>query len=279
MAFASTNWMKIDQDLITTLDKIDANLVTHVNKVASEVIKVERADQISDFRVYQRNRKETVTTDVSIAPFFKGDGSYDNFKFSYFIGAFSDRFQATTGTGASIIADRFGFGMEIELTITELKSSVRGGFGMIAAAAEMNIATAQYSYAIRALPEGKFHNLLPPIGKFDATAIQKFKELTDKLKELYTAGIQGLQLSAIEVLVAEAIKEEDIENVASYYFGAKRLIHGHSLEEAIKSARLKPNKYNEDAISYVYSRAGLQSLKEKPTPNSIDIAKKIIFDN
>lgn len=274
-----TNWITIDANLINTLERTsEPKLAEHVNTLTTESFVVNGSDTISEFKVYQRQKNINASTSISVAPFFKGDGSYDDFTFSYFAGAFSDRYRFTSGASSAIVAERFGFGIEVDLKITKIKSSIRGGFGMIAAAIEMGLAEAEYSYHIKALPEGEFQHLLPKIGKFDADAIQKFSILVDKLKELYTTNMQGVQLVAMEVLLANAVDEEGTENAASYYFAARRIIEEYSLRDAIKKARQSSEGYNEDAIQYLYSRVGIASLEEKPSSRSINEAKQIIFE-
>jgi hypothetical protein len=254
----------------------DNTLSARVMALQEEVLPAKEANQLSEFKVYQRQRNKKGTTSVSISPFFKGDGSYEDFTYVYFVGAFSDRHRITEGAGSSIIAERFGFGIEIELKITEVKTSLKGGFGAIGAAVDMGLASAEYSYHIFALPQGDFHTLLPPIGVFDSGSIERFRLLVEKLKVLYQSSIGTIDLVAIEILLADAIEEKGTEYASSYYFAARRIIESKSLKEAITQARQEPNSYNEDVIQYVYTRAEISSIEEKPTARSISFAQKLI---
>ncbi|HEV7333095.1 MAG TPA: hypothetical protein VGN63_18820 [Flavisolibacter sp.] len=272
----ATRWLPIDEQLEKTLQHSDVALLTRVKELKEEKLAATEVEKISEFKVYQRQRSKKVSTSISVSPFFKGDGSYDDFTYVYFAGAFSDKYRITQGSGSSIIAERFGLGIEIELKISNIKTALKGGFASIGAAIDMGLATAEYSYHILSLPPGEFQSLLPPVGQFDGNAIDNFRKLVEKLKELYQSSIHTMDLVAIEVLMADAMAEEGTENARSYYFAARRIIEGKSLKDAVSNARTASRQYNEDAIQYMYSRAGLTSIEEKPSLQSISLAKNFI---
>ncbi|WP_282087163.1 hypothetical protein [Aquimarina algiphila] len=269
-------WQTIDE-----LDNqfTDPEIRNRANEMRNEGVNVSQPDvNLSEFKVYQRQVSNNLSTSVSVSPYFKGDGSYEDLEFRYFVGAFSDVFRTTQGSGSSIIAERFGLGIQINLEVTGIKSSINLGFGMIAAAVEMDLAEANYSYQIYALPGGEFHSTLPKVGEFNKQSIKQFQKLVNKLKTLYSSNFESLELAAIEVLVANSLQEEGTENAHSYYFAARRVIEEKSLREAINIARIKSEDYNEDAIQYIYSRVGVSSLDQKPSSSSISKAKKIILE-
>ncbi|GAO44110.1 hypothetical protein [Flavihumibacter petaseus] len=271
----ATKWLPIDKAIVSSLTGNDKTILNRIEELSNETIPNDDKT-LTEFKTYQRQVSKNFNTAISISPFFKGDGSYDDFTYTYFLGAFSDKYRFTKGSGSSIIAERFGLGIEIELKVTNLKTSIKGGFASIGAAIDMELADASYKYHIRSLPDGDFNTLLPPIGQFNSEAIEKFKLLVNKLKQLYKSANGNIDLVAIEILLDEAPMNSNGANAASYYFAAKRLLDDQTLSDAVLSARSSPGRYNEDAIQYVYARCGVKSLNEKPTSTSKDAAKKLI---
>ena len=53
-------------------------------------------------------------------------GAGEDFQFRYFAGAFSDTYRYIKGLDASIIAERFGLGIDIDLKVTDIESSIKG---------------------------------------------------------------------------------------------------------------------------------------------------------
>ncbi|UOY06514.1 hypothetical protein L0P88_21640 [Muricauda sp. SCSIO 64092] len=272
----ATKWQSLEE---VNVQLLDTALKTRVNELKSESVNLSDPDiKLSEFRVYQKQVNRNVSSSISVAPYFKGDGEYDDLEFRYFAGAFSDRHRFTKGTDTSIIAERFGLGIQIDLKVTQIKSAINLGFGMIAAAVEMGLAEANYSYKIYALPSGEFHDTLPKVGRFNQQSIKQFQKLVNKLKELYSKSLTNLELSAIGVLTSDSIKEDGTENAPSYYFAARRIIEAMSLRDAIKLSRRRSEPYNEDAIQYLYGRCGITGLEEKPISSNISKAKKIILE-
>lgn len=271
------NWRPLNRSLINEISQEDAPVKARLEALQTETIQTD-ASRISNFKVYQYQLRQQVSTSISVSPFFKGDGSYEDFQYRYFAGGFSDQFRMTSGGTTKIQIERFGLGISLDLKVTGLKSSIKGGFNSIAAAVEMKLASAQYSYFIHALPEGDFYDLLPQIGTFDFDSFKKFNALVERLKSLYKVAINSdLDLVAIEVLLAQAVKEEGLENSRSYYFAAKQIMEELSLEQAIKKARKSNAALNEDAIQYIYTRCGLGSIEEVPTSSNVSKARAIIF--
>lgn len=272
------NWFMIDDDLTNELDRLDGGLRNYVDDLKGEHMRIASAEEISEFKAYQRQKSKNVKTNISVSPFFKGDGNFDDFTYSYFIGAFSDKYRYTRGTESDLIliAERFGFGVEINLQISNIKTSLKGGFGAIGAAVDMELADVQYDYKIKSMPKGDYEELLPPVGDFNSDAIRKFSVMISKLKSYYSNGITDLDLSAMEILLVNSVKEEGTENAKSYYYGAMSIVQELSLEQSIKRGRNSSKIYNEDAIQYVYSRCGLSSIEEKPMTKNITIAKQFL---
>lgn len=273
----SLTWKKLDKNLIEQIDETDSKVRERLTELTSVTLPTEKT-KVSDFKVYQYQKKKTASTSISVSPFFKGDGDYESFWYRYFAGGYSDQYRITPGSNSKIEVERFGLGISLDLEITNIKSSIKGGFSSIAAAVEMKLADAQYSYSIHALPEGAFHSLLPPIGKFDFESFKQFHGLVKKLKELYKDALNtSIDLVAMEVLLSEPVKEDGVENSRSYYFAAKRIIEGLSLEGAIKKARKMPEVFNEDAIQYIYFLCGLDSIEQSPISSNISRARALIF--
>lgn len=237
--------------------------------------------KLAEFRVYQLQKDENISTEINVAPYFKGNASYANFKYAYVLAVFSEKYRIEYDDAQNIIAaERFGFGIEININAQDIETNIQGGFGAFAAAAEMQLANIEYRYKVHGLPEGVFSDVLPSMGKMDTNKVKQFELLVNRLKKLYKDGIDNntSEVVAIPIPIPFIPQEEGVENAASYYFAAKKVIEGLTLQEAIGECRKSKLGYNEIAIQYIYSECGVSSLNSPITEGNKKQAKQFIFE-
>lgn len=200
------------------------------------------------------------------------EGDYNSRIFSYELMTFSEK-TTQSPIGGKIYGTRWGAGVRLFISISELKSSVSFKFGAIAASAELGLLKAEYRINIIGIKNPAIIKLLPTVGDFDFQTYKKIQDGVDAIKIFMADNPTSLLSVPFQVFISDEINKDIFLDSRAIIFAMRNIVQGNSLDVTIKNAN---NKYNISAIKSSYAKVKIFDGITTPTKEQKRIAESFL---
>lgn len=132
------------------------------------------ADPYTSFRIASEQVSISVAAKLDVASVFKGSTSFNDKGFVFDAVAYTDQF--SQDPASAIVMTRWGSGMRVAVRLSDIKIDIAGGFGAVAASAQLGLGKAQYEILGLGLGLDALILILgdlPPMGEFGIDAYAK----------------------------------------------------------------------------------------------------------
>lgn len=173
----------------------------------------------SSFRIASEQVSVTVAAKLDVAAVFKGSTSFSDKGFVFDAVAYADAYNQDPS--APIVMTRWGSGMRVAVRLSDVKADVAGGFGAVAASAQLGLGKAQYEILGLGLGLDALVTILaelPAMGEFGVDAYAKLTtSVYNALRTYITDHRDDLIPVPFAVGLRDKIERDPITDARSIY--------------------------------------------------------------
>ncbi|WP_330442641.1 hypothetical protein [Flavobacterium sp. C4GT6] len=257
-------------------ENIPKELIDELNTQLASGVKNDDNISLVEFKVHQRISDIESQQKFNFGPFVNANSNIDTMHTSYVASIMSDNYQRVTdGEGEVIILRRFGIGFELTLKAKEVKTKINANYGILAAAASMNLSEVFYKITVYGILTPELAQHLPSReGKFTTEIFEKIQNFFNEAK-MHINNMPTTTLFPIEVLKNKQIVPDKLNSRAIYY-ASVCVMKGLPLADCITSDTVKKLKFDSDVLQFIYRYFDIENAYLAPTESQKDAAKKWI---